>query len=150
MNTGDDLVTAGLSGLAALLGAWIGARATRRASVEAFDRAAGREDEAWQKALHQECLLNINLDKEQPPDDLWSFDTGVLRDCPAHAAAFSEMVLQRIIWARTANEKLEVALAYLREYPAHLSEAASRESTVLQLRRQVSGEISEIEKQLRR
>ncbi len=71
MNLGDDLVTAGVGALAALLGAWIGATATRRASLEAFDRVARREDEAWRKALHHECWLNINLDKDQR-DGLWS------------------------------------------------------------------------------
>ncbi len=103
------------------------------------------EDEAWWKALHHECWLNINLDKEQPADGLWSFDTRVLRDSTAHAAAFSEIVLQRIIWARTANEKLEAGLSSLREG----SDDPDVMASVKKERARVSGEISEIERLLR-
>lgn len=96
-------------GLAALLSAWIAAWANRRASAEAFDCVVRHEDDAWRRTLHHECLQNIDLGKEQP-DGLWSFDTRVLRDCPAAAAAFFKTVLQRIIWVRTANEELEACL----------------------------------------
>ncbi len=108
------------------------------------------EDEAWRKALHHECWLNINLDKERPADGLWSFDTRVLRDCTAHAAAFPEAVLQRIIWARTANEQLEAALGHLRNDISPLvSDLASWKLAVVEHRQRVIGEISAIEVELR-
>ena len=110
MNLGDDLLIAGLgagfSGAAALLGSWIGARATRTTALDVLNRAAQREDEAWRKALHVECLLNIQLSKDLHASGLWSFDTRVLRDSSSHAAAVDQTLLQRIIWARAANENL--------------------------------------------
>ncbi len=153
MNLGDDLITAGVSagvgGTAALWGAWIGAKATRRASAEAFDRAASREDAAWRKALHRECLQNINLNQDLGAEELWSFDTRVLRDCPTHAGAFSPTVLQRIIWARTANEQLEVALDHLRKRSTVMSVVESWKEAVKEHRSRVIGEISAIEVELR-
>jgi hypothetical protein len=110
----------------------------------ALERASRREDETWRLALHVECRLNISLGQEHP-GGLWSFDTGVLRDCTAHASAFSAEVLQRIIWARTADEQLEAMLATLRAGNAVLG--SSR--TLKELQERVLGEISEIEKQLR-
>jgi hypothetical protein len=117
-------------------------------AVRRQDRQAA--DEAWRKALHHECWLNINLDKELQADGLWSFDTRVLRDCTAHAAAFPEAVLQRIIWARTANEQLEAALSHLRNDVAPLvSDLASWKLAVKEHRHRVIGEISAIEVELR-
>jgi hypothetical protein len=117
-------------------------------AVRRQDRQAA--DEAWRKALHHECWLNINLDKEQPADGPWSFDTRVLRDCTAHAAAFPQAVLQRIIWARTANEQLETALGHLRNDLAPLpSDLAAWKLEVREHRRRVIGEISAIEAELR-
>jgi hypothetical protein len=75
---------------------------------------ARREDETWRMALHQECCQNIDLGKERPADGPWSLDTSVLSDSSRHASAFSADVLQRIIWARTANERLEARLSSLR------------------------------------
>src|ERR1700735_523654 len=111
MNLVGGLVTAGVGGVAALLGAWIGARATRRASVEAFDRAATADRDAWRKALRYECRLNLSLDKERDAEQAWSFDTRVLRDSFNHVGAFSEEVMQRIIWARTLSEQMDDAIA---------------------------------------
>jgi hypothetical protein len=45
-------------------------------SAEAFDRTVARENETWRKALHAECLLNLNLSKERDREQAWSFDTG--------------------------------------------------------------------------
>jgi len=120
----------------------------QRQLAEAFDRAADREDAAWRKALHQECLQNINLGQE-PPDGYWSFDTRVLSECSAHASAFSAAVLPRIIWARTASEKLEITLGHLRSGPALATDTASWEKALVDYRRRASGEISAIEVELR-
>ena len=109
-----------------------------------------QEDEAWRKALHHECWLNINLDKELPADGLWSFDTRVLRDSTAHATAFTGAVLQRIIWARTANEQLEAALGRLRNDGAPTTaDQDSWKQAVKEHRHQAIGEISAIEVELR-
>jgi hypothetical protein len=92
-------------------------------------------------------VLNLNLGKEQPPEGLWSFDTRVLAECSVHAAAFPPVVLQRIIWARTANEQLEASLGSLRD--GRFVEPAILLRNVVDLRKQVSGEIIEIERELR-
>ncbi|HUZ24344.1 MAG TPA: hypothetical protein VMV07_11345 [Streptosporangiaceae bacterium] len=120
----------------------------RRRADTALERAAHRAEAAWRKALHYECWQNIDLAKEQPPDGLWSFDTQILRDSAAHAAGFSDGVLQRIIWARTANGKLESALAQIRAGTGFPEDAATLK-TVVEMRARVSGEIREIEKELR-
>jgi hypothetical protein len=148
LSLGDDLLTAGVSAAAALLGALIGARATRRASTDAFDRAGQREDEAWRTALHQECLQNIHLHQENPGSVLL-LDTRVLRDSTAHAAAFPSEILQRIIWARTANEQFEAVVRAQRENPTNLVDPVASATIALDARAKVVGELSEIEKQLR-
>jgi hypothetical protein len=148
VSLGDDLVTAGVSGVAALVGAWIGARATRRASTEAFDRAAERDSQAWRLALHRECLQNIDLSKELSEQGLWSFQTRVLRDCPSHAGAFSATVLQHVIWAVTADEQLEAVLNSMRESSDPVS-AQSREAEMTGHRSRTIQEIIVIEQELR-
>ena len=97
-----------MPGLARSAPSWarfIGAWATCSAAVEAFERQVLREYHAWRRALRQECLHNIAFNHELAAGNLGSFDTRVLHECSAHAAAFSGEVLQRVIWARTANEK---------------------------------------------
>lgn len=112
-----------VSGLAAILGAVIGARSTRRATAEALQEAARQETAAreearrqvaagWRMALHYECLNNIELTKE-PPDGFWSFDFTVMRQCSADPGAFTPEVLQRMIWARAANERADALIARL-------------------------------------
>jgi hypothetical protein len=149
MNLGDDLATAGVGVVAALLGTWIGARATRRASAEAFDRVATADNQAWRNALHYELLLNINLDTKRDAEQVWSFDTRVLRDSLTHAAAFSAEVLQRIIWARTLSEQMDDAMGYVHQADDDPHSAARAYEKVLDLRHQLLGELVELEKQLR-
>lgn len=122
-----DLVGAG----AALLGAGIGGLATWGAAIEAFNRRARREDEAWRKALHYEFEYNMTLLKDRSPAGLWLFDTRVLRESFPHAAGLSEGALYRMILARANNEALEEEVQRLNakraqgittDEQAHLSE----------------------------
>jgi hypothetical protein len=152
VSLGDDLVvagvSAGLSGTAALVGAWIGAKATRRAFAEDFDRVTENEVMAWRLALHQECLQNINLNRELPGEGRWSFQTRVLRDCSSHARAFSPTVLQRVIWAVTANEQLEAVLYSIRDGgdPGLIAAALLK---ITEHRSRAFGEMMAIEQELR-
>jgi hypothetical protein len=143
----DDLITAGVSAVTGFSGVRIGVKATRKTSVESFERAVHRENEAWRVALRHECELNAKLEMDQSPDDLWSYETRMLRESSAHAGAFTSEVLQRIVWARSANGRLEALLVRLRDN--ELQVVAQRMGEVQKLRKQVSGELSEIEKQLR-
>ena len=149
MSIEDDLVIAGVGAIAALAGALIGAWATRRAAVDAFERQGRREDEAWRRALHNECSLNLNLDKERAPSEDWPFETQVLRECSGHAAAFSQGVLQRIIGARTANEMLDAELDRLRPRRAQPGLTGVEQGAVSEMRRKVIGELRAIEVELR-
>jgi hypothetical protein len=74
--------------------------------------------------------------------------TRVLRDCPAHAAAFSPAVLQHVRWATTASEQLAAAIASLTslDNPGATFELLSQ---VRQYRSRALGEINAIEQELR-
>ncbi len=148
MDVGDDVVTAGVSAAAALLGAWIGARATRRASVDALNQAQAREDETWRVALHQECLLNIRLEDDNAAS-LILLETSVLRASTAHARAFPAEVLQRIIWARSKNEQFEAGCRAYENNPTTAIDPVERALPLLVKRKDVVADLSEIEKQLR-
>lgn len=152
MSLGDDLLvaglSAGLSGLAALWGARMGARATRQASVEAFERVARAEDDSWRAALHAELRLNINLDSESDPQRVWSYDTRVLRESLSHAGAFSDEVLQRIIWARRLSLQIDDAVNSYNRDIGVLS-VTRYEKAVRELRKRLIGEIVALEQQLR-
>jgi hypothetical protein len=54
--------------LRALLGGWIGARATRSAATLSFNQARRDEDETWRIALYNECWYNISLSREVVSD----------------------------------------------------------------------------------
>lgn len=137
-------------------------------------RGGQREELAWRKALHHECLLNIHRAANAQASETWTFDTRVLRETSAHAAAFDETVLQRIIWARSANEELEETIHRVEELRVtgkefeervqRISEAQILSDTELvdqlgqhiavagqigPLRERVLGELMEIEVQLR-
>lgn len=64
MSLVDDLLTAAVGAGGAIVGGWLGARATRRASIEAFERLAIRDAERWRQALDEECLQTLNHAKE--------------------------------------------------------------------------------------
>ncbi len=108
------------------------------------EHAVLRENDRRRKALHAECRVNIKLYDEQP-QGLWSFQTDMLLECSAHTEAFSPELLERIIRIRTANQQLEAALGRLHE-PGGKRELEDKD---LKLRRQVIGELMEIERQLR-
>jgi hypothetical protein len=148
----DDLVTAGVTavvgGAAALAGAMIGARATRQASIASFEQAVRSEEESWRRALHTECWQNINMQTEQPADGLWSLDTRVLSDSVAHASAFPDEVLQRIIWARTAVAQFDSVVESARRTNLPTEVTAARQEAI-RYRNRALGEISSIEVALR-
>ena len=103
-------------------------------------------------ALWQECFQNIHLDTELSPVGLWTYETSILREAPRHASAFTATVLQRVVWARTANEKLERSIAEIgtrrRNFGTMLG-TPKEDDEIRELRRRFIGEISEIEKVLR-
>lgn len=155
----DDLITAGAvvigGGIgwgAAVTGARIGASATREASIEAFKRQREQEHNDWRMALWQECYQNIHLDTELSPVGLWTYETSILREALRHASAFTATVLQRVVWARTANEKLEQSIADIgtrRRNFGTMQGTIEEGDEIRELRRRFIGEISEIEKALR-
>ncbi len=103
-------------------------------------------------ALWQECFQNIHLDAELSPVDLWTYEMSLLREAPRHAPAFTATVLQRVVWARTANEKLEQSIQEIgtrqRNFGTSLG-STQEQDEIRKLRRRLIGEISEIEKALR-
>ena len=145
MDLADDLIIASVSAAAALLGAWIGARATRRASVDALTQAAEAANRAWRTALHYECQLNINLNKERADDKQpWTFDTSVLSESLSHAAAFTAEELQRIVWARTHAQQMHDAADELRR-----TDSRAFRQKLADSRSNLLGEINDLEVHLR-
>jgi hypothetical protein len=138
----DDLIIAGvgaaISAAAAIYGARIGARSTREATTRSFNLAAKREDEFWREALRRECEINLTRWADLEPQLLnvhWSFDTGVLVESTLHARAFTPEVFQRIIWVRTNNDQVELALV------SAMSGAERSRQRLPELRRQTHAEI---------
>jgi hypothetical protein len=117
MSLVDELITASVSGVMGLFGVFVGSKLSQKSSHEASDRAIRHEHEVRRSALRHECELNLNMETEQPADELWSYETTVLHESSVHAGAFSPTVLQRIIWVRVANNKLEAKLTHLRSEP---------------------------------
>jgi len=134
-----DFVSAIIAGAAGLVGAWIGARATRGASREAFEREIRREQETWRRALSHECVLNVRLSHSQPPNPWWSPDTRFLEDSFVHAGAFTAEELERIGRIREHGERLSDAI---KRRSSHLARTAD-------LRNAMLGEIGELEVSLR-
>lgn len=171
----DDVLTGGITTLfggavgyfAATRGARIGASATResteltltaqaRIQKEQFEqeseRRAGeieREHLAWRKALRYECEFNMRQDNERSEIELWSYDTGVLREAFLHAAAFGDSVLERIVRARISGEQVESYLEELRPRRVSPGIERSQHDQLKHYRSQFMGEIIEIEKALR-
>ena len=140
MALGDDIIIAGvgavLSGGAAIYGARIGARSTRETALNVFKLRADQEDATWREALLRECELNLTRSTDLSLDDLyWSFDSQVLSESLLHSSAFTADALQRIIWIRQHNDKVEATLAFARE------RRAGQPGALPQQRQTVLGEI---------
>jgi hypothetical protein len=72
----------------------------------------------------------------------------VLRDSLIHAGAFSEGVLQRIIWARTMSEQMDDATSFF-QYGQDGASKAGVYIRVLDMRAQFLSELMDLEKELR-
>ena len=103
MSLVDDLLTAAVGAGGAIVGGWLGARATRRASIEAFERLAIRDAERWRQALDEECLETLNHAKElgNRMGEQWEVQHEVLDQVAANAFAFTPEIRQHVRWALT-------------------------------------------------
>ena len=72
--------------------------------------------------MQLECILNLRSNTDRGPLGRWIFKTSVLRECPAHAGAFSATEMERILTAITNNDIFEDKVQVLDTHEAIVRE----------------------------